>query len=466
VLVVTPSFLTGAPFSNASANNAASLDRIDILALQDLANQDQLVNISAAQCAQEFSAVFDPAFQAVLAVVGGVHPSDNSLVQTTTGSSTFNVTIDNLAFCLARPEDAPTCRVSGNASLLGLLIALVAVGLIVLVRLLFMASFEPLATLGDAIASFLREADSTTRGACLLNKHDVWQGRWGLQEAKHWIPKTYYWFRTPSVPRWVLWSIQWLISVVLVVATITLSTRTDPSSKLSPFGTASPHAVYVMPEAIPASGAALIAAVPQLLIAALYLTTNSLVTIMFLSHESSLYALGTRRPLRVSSGAVSKQTTAMHLTLPRIWSAVLLLLFMALSFILTQAVFVVAVDSRNPTVSPDIAAIGFSGTALLILLALLVILAVLVLTLGFRRAPSVIMAGGQAVGNPLVLLGGSCSAVISARCHALPAERRDVWSREVMWGVVSEGSNGAEVFGHCAYTTKRAAQLDGARTYA
>jgi hypothetical protein len=80
-------------------------------------------------------------------------------------------------------------------------------------------------------------------------------------------------------------------------------------------------------------------------------------------------------------------------------------------------------------------------------LALLVTVLALVLGLGLRRAdPTPTFANGQPAGNPMVLRGGSCSAVISSRCH-LPGRGHHaglagrVSEGKVTWGVVRGGDD-------------------------
>ncbi|KAH8893217.1 hypothetical protein GQ53DRAFT_821934 [Thozetella sp. PMI_491] len=475
LVFVTESFLKGAQFSNDTSNNAGRLTRLDILALQDLAARNQLVNLTTAKCTQQFSGAFQTDFRAALLVTNR-ESTASSLLQTANAASLANfrsvdstnaLDLDGAAvlYCLAQESGAEeqTCSVSLNGSLLGIVCVLNLIIVICAVFALTKRSFEPLVTLGDAIASFLKDPDPTTRGCCLMTKPDVWQGRWGLREAKYWVPSEHFWFKTPSLPRWVFVIFAWLAPAGLAAAALVLGMRADPSGMLSGFGSASSHDVYTLPNAFPISAATIVASLPQLLLAVLYFATNALLTTYYLSHESSLYALGQPRPLRVSADAEGHQFTSLYLTLPRPWSWFLVTLFAGMSFVLSQSVVLVSVSLTSATGTSRLIAIGFSGVGLLVFLALLVVLAVVVLGLGFRRAPAAVLVNGQAVGNPLVLPAGSCSAVFSARCHRIPGES-DVWQYPVSWGVVhqSEGMDAS----HCTYTARGAAQLDIARSYA
>jgi hypothetical protein len=67
---------------------------------------------------------------------------------------------------------------------------------------------EPtLVTIGDAVASFLKDPDPTTEGICLSTKMDIQKKKWKLQTAKPWAPKKHFWFRAASVKRWLICNI-------------------------------------------------------------------------------------------------------------------------------------------------------------------------------------------------------------------------------------------------------------------
>jgi len=465
------------------------MTRLDLLALQDRARQNTLVNLTATDCLGQFAGVFESDYQSVL-LVTDVDSPNSALVQTaraSTSFSRFRTIADSLAvvadidarsvqFCLAQPADARACRVSLNGSLLGIVSLLNLASVVCVAVVLFRPSFDPLVSLGDALRSFLRRPDPTTTDSCLLTKIDVWQGRWGFREPKYWIPHDLFWLRVPSFPRWCVVVFLWAALVALAATGLAFSVSADPTGRLSAFGAASSRTMFLLPSSTPASGAALLASLPQLVLGALYLSTNSLVSAYYLSHESSLFALGEPRPLRVSSRPEGQQITSLFLTLPRPWSWFLAILFAAMAFVLSQSIFVVSirlVDSASTTTttassssapSTSLVALGLSGTALLILLSLLLLLLIAVAAPAFRRAPPATLANGLAVGNPLAMPGGSCSAVLSARCHPSTRERADrPWRRALVWGVV-RGAAGMEA-GHCAYSAVGATQLDVASSY-
>ncbi|KAK4241300.1 hypothetical protein C8A03DRAFT_41246 [Achaetomium macrosporum] len=489
-VVVGESFLEGSSFSDDDPDTVGGLSHPELLLLQRRAARAELVRLSTAMCIDQFSGPFQEEYSVVLLISNNNGPP----LSRTPGGSNIRTNTGDIQYCLAQPAPAPTCEVNLNASLLGSVALLNSIGFVATAAVLFKrpSSFRPLATLGDAIASFLEEPDPTTQGTCLLSKADVRQGRWPLIEAKFWVPKNHYWLHSVSFPRWVVAFSIWATCVGLTAAALAISVPDDdPAARLSPFSTASPHALIPLPATTPAAAAAVVASLPQLLLAALYFATNALLTSYFLSHESSLFATGPARPLRVSANPVGSQTTSLHLTLPRPVSALLMALFAGMSFVLSQSFFAVSVAlvdtpliSSSPPSNPNnhplkttktIVALGTSGVALLTLLSLLTLLAAGILTLGLRRAPAAAGTAdqrGKMVGNPMALPAGSCSAVISARCHPLARERRreeggrgqQLWRKPIMWGVVREGVGFAP--SHCGFTAGRAGMVGAGRNYA
>ncbi|KKY39973.1 hypothetical protein UCDDA912_g00017 [Diaporthe ampelina] len=497
LIAVTESFLTGSTFSNGTDNNAGGLSRNELLALQSLASRNGLTNLTTSECVDLFSGVFNTDFQNVLLVVNS-SDSGNSLVETAQAGinlqsgNNMSTTISNaeiffdgalVRYCLAQRSEAAqeTCTLQLNGILLVVVVGLNLVTLVLTAAILILRRFEPLVTLGDAISSFLRDPDPSTRKNCLLSKKNLrtGMGGWGFTDGKYWAPeRDHFWFRSPSLPNWLGVAFWWLACVFFAAGVLALTVASQPSSHpLSPFGVASPHTTYLLPAAaassIAAGSLAIVTALPQILLAGLYFATNTLLTAYFLSRESSLHAVlatNARRPLRVSSDPEGHQTTSLYMTLPRPVSWALAVFFAAMGFVLSQACFVVSLtastspDPSDPDASPQhLLGVGFSGAALAVLLAMLVLLFLAVAGTGFLRAPAVVLADGRTVGNPLVFEGGSCSAVVSARCHRVPHEV-DVYKQPVSWGVVAE-TPGASV-SHATYSARPLGELDATRRYA
>ncbi|ROW07624.1 hypothetical protein VPNG_06852 [Cytospora leucostoma] len=498
LIVVSESFLSGWTFSNTSSNNEGGLTRNEILQLRNLASHNELANLTTSECIGIFKGAFNTDFRNVLLVLDTLGSEDSLVATAQAGidgnklqaANDMSISINNdqlffdgtpVGFCLAQHSETSEelCTVQLSIFVFVAVLALNLITLLIAATTLVLKRFEPLVTLGDAITSFLRDPDPTTRTNCLLTKQNLrtGMGGWGFSEGKYWTPKRdHMWFRSPSLANWTVAGSWWLTSTGLVLAALAITVGSQPSSQpLSPFGVASPHTTYLLPlsasASIPAGALAIATAIPQLLLAGLYFSTNALLTSYFLSRESSLYAIlddGAGRPLRVSADPEGRQTTSLYLTLPRPVSWALAVLFASMGFVLSQAFFVVSLSPTDITPPQQqqqqhVLGVGLSGVALVVLLAMLVILLLVILGMGFLKAPSAAMCDGRAVGNPLVFEGGSCSAVISARCHRVPWEA-DVWKQRVGWGAVPE-MPGA-VISHATYSARSVAELDGTRRYA
>ncbi|KAF4974688.1 hypothetical protein FZEAL_8435 [Fusarium zealandicum] len=369
--------------------------------------------------------------------------------------------IYNALIITSHAESSSSLNVNGPLlSVMVIFNLLLVLSLIVALALaLTRRSFSPLVTLGDALASFLADPDPSTQDCCLISKTEVKQGFWGEREAKYWYTQSSRWCHVASSGRWAIWLLTWAVPVGLAATALALAVKEDPKKAFSSFEEAT--VMYQLPKGAPRSGLAIITALPQLLLGVLYLSTNTLLTLFYLSHEFSQYAVGSLLPLRVSSGQpIGAQTTSLYLTLPRPVSWLLFFLISAMAFLLSQGVFLVSVDGAEGSTS----SIGFSAPPLILLVALLVVLGLGVVGLSLRKVdPRGAVEDGQAAGNPLALRGGTCSAVLSARCHRVPRES-GVETLEVRWGVVREGV-GMNA-GHATFSGRPVGDIMVGRAYA
>ncbi|KAI1742618.1 hypothetical protein F4680DRAFT_22404 [Xylaria scruposa] len=349
------------------------------------------------------------------------------------------------------------CAVSVNGSMLAIVALLNVVLVITMAVILTRSSYNPIVTLGDAIRSFLRVPDQWTTNASLMTKADLQQGKWGSEATRQCVPRSHYWLEAPSLTRWILTILSWLIVAGPAAAAIAVMARASSEGVSTAFGTATPETTFSFPTPVDINQLALIVALPQLLLAILYLSTNALLTTYFQSHELSLFALGPRS-LRVSSNPAGTQMASLYLSLPRPVSWFLLAIFATLGFVLSQAVFPL-VSAPGTTTTPQVA---FNTQALLILIVLLAIVLFAILALGLRRTAAAANLGG-AKGNPLAISGGSCSALISARCHGARTER-EFWRGPITWGVVEEATDDRP--GRCAFTNNPVGVLDMEKEYA
>ncbi|KAK3988301.1 hypothetical protein QBC44DRAFT_103367 [Cladorrhinum sp. PSN332] len=469
--LVTDSFLRGAPFSNGTGTNAVGLTRLEILSLQ--ASSSSLTNLTGSVCSSQLSNPLSSPFDFLVLISSQPSPSPSSLIQTFVSSprlSPIPVSKSEITSCLGSGSSQPTCAISLSPTQLGAVSLLNSIAVVCTAFVLFKsaASFRPLATLGDAITSFLREGpDPATQAAsCLLTKCDVASGRWGQgTENKYWMPKDHYWIRSVSFSRWIVTAVVWGVCVAATVIGLVLDICSTAEHKLSAFGSMETGGgKKVLIENVGEAAGTIIAALPQVLVGVLYLVVNGVLSQYWVAEESAEFAAvnGKAKVLRVSEGAEGLQRTSLYLTLPRPVSWGVLGLFAGMGFLAGQSLFVVAVKTTEGTIKT---ALGFSGVGLLTLLASLVLLGVVLLGLGMRKAPAAGLVNGEEIGNPMAMPSGVCSAVVSARCHRLLGQQQvGLWKMPLVWGVVREGV-GMEP-SHCSFTAGRAGMVEVGRNYA
>ncbi|KAF7955727.1 hypothetical protein EAE96_004651 [Botrytis aclada] len=282
----------------------------------------------------------------------------------------------------------------------------------------------PLVTLGDAIASFLRHPDSTTKGLCLVSKEDIQDHIWTKPlRPRQWKATREKAFWGASLKRWAIVNLLFGITGFLVI-TLPLfgeSTRLDAGIR---FGTSWKQTTAIIAN-VNMSGAQgllasiLLANLPQTITSFMNVLYNGLFTCMFLADEWDRY--GHRKyPLRVTKPSVIERG-----------------------------------DIARTTSS-----IGYSSLAILLSGIICIVMTAFINIKAIRR---------YRAGIPLV---GSCSAAISAACHVRP-EEGDISLVPVQWGVVrgageSVGSwkNKDKDFGHCAFSGSAVAPPIPGRWYA
>ncbi|CAI4215072.1 unnamed protein product [Parascedosporium putredinis] len=424
LIFVTEDFLSGAPFSNGTDTNSAQLSRIDLLALQSSADRGLMTNLTASQCVASFTGPFIDDFSTIIVVTSLDDNPSGSLVQTAVAGTRggrfkegdlrdgVRLRSSDVLFCLGETTgfDNDFCELRLSGALLGVA-ALVNLALVIAVAAAaLMRKFAPLATLGDAISSFIEAPDATTRNACLLTKSDVRLGRWPLYEAKYWAPREHFWIMTPSMLRWAAFALSWLVPTALTVWALGWNIAGQPGRGLSPLAARRLTKYLSCPPAPPGRHT------------------------YYLGHEMSEFAVPDRhRALRRSWGARGIQQASLYLTLPGPGPGP--------SCCSSPAPHPLSVETVQIT------ALSTSSTALLVLLALLIAILTIPIGLGLRRAnPTASYVNGHPAGNPLAMRGGSCSAVISARCHCPENEVdfADPTAERLTWGVIREGE-GMEV---------------------
>lgn len=215
------------------------------------------------------------------------------------------------------------------------------------------------------------------------------------------------------------------------------------------FGAADPHTLIADPrlEGGSIAGMTVLANLPQLILSLIYFSYNGLFTAMLTGYEWVSYA-HKRKGLRVSRRPTGSQRSTYFLQLPYRFSIPLGLLSVALHWVVSQSIFVVAVDLYDPYARIHPADMnqrrcGYSPIA--ILTALIMAVCMLLAAVGFGYLP-------YRRGMPLA---GSYSRAISAACH--PSKTDDscsdvpCWEQKLRWGVCETGEDGV---GLCAFSSE------------
>jgi hypothetical protein len=197
---------------------------------------------------------------------------------------------------------------------------------------------------------------------------------------------------------------------------------------------------------------ALIANFPQVLLSFLYFAYNSLFTAMLMGYEWVSYA-HKKKGLRVSRRPSGAQRSTYFLQLPYRFGLPLVLLSGTLHWLVSQSIFVVALDVYDEYGDLNTMSVGVEWDAPTKTCGYSPVAMLGVAILGFLMVTTVIGVGyiPYKGGMPLA---GSSSLAISAACH--PEKHYETGDtvlseQKLQWGVVSTSLDG---IGHCAFTNK------------
>ena len=240
------------------------------------------------------------------------------------GASNWVVGTHPISYCLVQ-EVEEECRLQFSLAIMIVVILANATKALIMILTWRNLRTPTLATIGDAIASFLDDPDQTTVGICLTDKRDIMRakGIWKNLGAKRWIPVRHFWFRAASLKRWLTCNILCWSFIVLGIVLLREGMTGVGIYDLKTlwqlgFGRVSTSAIVgIAPSGLIAK--VLFANLPQGILSFLYLTYNGLYTCMLGAHEWSLFATQ-RRGVRVTS-PVGKQRSTYYLALPY-WYAV------------------------------------------------------------------------------------------------------------------------------------------------
>jgi hypothetical protein len=189
---------------------------------------------------------------------------------------------------------------------------------------------------------------------------------------------------------------------------------------------------------------AILANLPQVILAGIYVVYLGIMSSMFIAADWSTFAFK-KQTLMVSS-PVGKQRGSWLLSAPLGYGIGLLAVHTMLHWFVSQSIFVVQMVIYNKDGSPDTAVpvlsnCGYSPIAIICSVVAALILFISAIIMMFRRFP----AGAPPVAS-------TCSAAISAACHPIARSNGLVY-QGLMWGVNGGFGNGVE---HCSLASAEA----------
>ena len=330
---------------------------------------------------------------------------------------------------------------------------------ILMIFVAFYVDMAPLLTIGDALQSFLRRPDMHTRASCLWDAKDftrksfVWSAK-----PKPWLNSRRRFLSAPGPWRWLQAIVPWLVAVIAVCSllgwgiTATKATSSETSLDLLQLGLGSVHSETVFSTSLETTGPdaflgnVLLANLPQVVLSLVYFSYNTLLTIMLAGLEWSQLPLK-QKGLRVSKLPTGDQRSTYFLQLPYRYSLPLMVLSGLLHWLVSQAIFLVALEDRGLVGEGSSFSVlqyscGWSPLAALLTVICGTVMMAAAVGTGLRRYPT---------GMPF---GANNSVVLAAACHPdASQEKEGLEYRKLKWGVV-EHSEGDGKVKHCSMSSK------------
>jgi len=107
-----------------------------------------------------------------------------------------------ISYYLVQTNETEQCRLNLCLSIMFLVILSNLSKAAVMFLTIWKLTTPTLVTLGDAITSFLDNPDPTTLDMCMATREGR-KGQWGAPKAEPWHSKSYYWFESTSIERWL-----------------------------------------------------------------------------------------------------------------------------------------------------------------------------------------------------------------------------------------------------------------------
>ncbi|KAH6889399.1 hypothetical protein B0T10DRAFT_606713 [Thelonectria olida] len=324
---------------------------------------------------------------------------------------------------------------------------------------------QPLYTLGDAIASFMRRPDPTTIDMGLATKYDFLRPRkpWFSlhskdpelnREPREFRKQSMFWMQAASVKRWAI--LVSFCSLAILVGGVLLSVafhnlhhrniKTDFAGLQDlGFGAVTPYTYLVtgLPRDDPAGLIAnvLVANLAQLVLSMVYLLYNTMLSTFLVQREFSfMYKTEKRKTLRVSE-PIGIQRSSYFISLPLRYGVPLYVTSGFMHFLFSQSIFLSRITAYFPDGTEDkrasFSTCSYSPIAIITTMIVGGFLVLSIILLGCRKY------------DGTMRMVATNSRAISAACHALEADREDGYLMPVQWGVIRRTGG----IGKLAFTT-------------
>lgn len=352
-------------------------------------------------------------------------------------------------YCLSE-QIKDVCEVEFSMTIMIVVIVFNVIKVLAMTWVLFRYDAESILTsVGDSVSSFLVIPDHTTRGMCLAGRHDINQIWRQPGTGIPYNPRRQHWARAVSKGKWTLFILLMLISFGLIAIFGGWGFAHTKSRGVSlsfsslwqlGFGAAHQDAIVIYDDVYNAISVALLANIPQIFLAAVWLLYMGIMTSMFLASDWA--AFGTKAQTLMVSSPRGEQRGTWLLGAPLVYGIPLLVLQIILHWLVSQSIFVISLSVYNPDGSlnqtnPKYLNCGYSPVAIIFTIITSLVLMLGAMGLAFKRFPQ---------GAPPVV--ATCSAAISAVCH-LPdgMQRQDLPYAPLRWGQCGQPQYGV---GQCA----------------
>ncbi|KUJ15888.1 uncharacterized protein LY89DRAFT_98157 [Mollisia scopiformis] len=342
-----------------------------------------------------------------------------------------------ISYCLSEKAPEP-CSVKFSS---GIAIAVIICNIIKVSAMFFILwNIDISSTVtctGDAIASFLSKEDQYTGNMTMASRRDFNKRGWYSGQLSS-PPRR--WGGAASRGRWCTTIFIMILAIVVVVivlaAALSSASIKGYSTSISSLwslgiGTVNPELLAFSDNAGTPATMALLANVPQLILAFIYLVYNAMFRLLFSAQDYALFAFSPQC-LMVSTPR-GKQRGTWFLGFPFFWAGPMLVLQTFLHWFVSQSFFVVQISvfDEYGVLDNDFASIsncGFSPVSIICAIIVAGVMMIITVGLGFRRLKK---------GSPPAV--GNCSAAVAAACHP-PLRSERMQYRKLTWTSRSWGS--------------------------